>query len=140
MVKAFFEEGVAFGNGLVADGVCEGFGGADEDADFLGAGYAGVDEVALEHDEVFHRNGHYHNGELGTLALVDGYCIGERQLVEFGYVVFHKATVERDGERPLVSIDGGYIADVAVEHTLVIVVADLHHLVALTEGIAATSQ
>ena len=52
-------------------GVCEGFGGADEYADFLGAGYAGVDEVALEHDEVFHRHGHNYNRKLGALALVD---------------------------------------------------------------------
>ena len=76
IVKPLFQLGVAFGNGILFYGVCEGFGGADEYADFLGAGYAGVDEVALEHNEVFHRHRHHHNRKLRALALVncDGVC------------------------------------------------------------------
>ena len=107
---------------------------------FLGAGYAGVDEVALEHDEVFHRHGHDHNRKFRALALVDCDCVCQHNLVKFCYVVFYKAAVECNGQSPLVGIGGSDIADVAVEYVLVIVIANLHHLVALTESVAATSQ
>ena len=72
------------------DGVCEGFGGADEYAYFLGAGYAGVDEVALEHDVVFHRHGYHHHRKFRALALVDGYGVCESQFVKFRHIVFNE--------------------------------------------------
>ncbi len=98
------------------DGVCEGFGCAYEYADFLGAGYAGVDEIALEHDVVLHRHRDYNNRKFRALALVDCDCVCQHNLVKFCYVVFYKEAVECNGQSPLVCIDGSDIADVAVEY------------------------
>ena len=122
------------------DGVCEGFGGADEYAYFLGAGYAGVYEVALEHYKVLHRHGHDHHRELRALALVDGYGVCESQFVKFRHVIFNDSSVIYNGKGALRRIDGTDKSDVAVKHVLVVVVAYLHNLVTLTECVAATSQ
>ena len=57
-IKSLLELGVVLEDGLVVDGICEGFGGAYEYADFLRTGDSGVYQVALEHDVVLHRDGH----------------------------------------------------------------------------------
>ena len=114
--------------------------GVSEYADFLGAGYAGVDEVALEHDEVFHRHGHDHHRKFRALALVDCHGVGQRQFIEFRHIVFYEPPVIYNGQGALRGIHGVDISDVAIEHVLVVVVADPHHLVASPKRVAAACQ
>ena len=128
LLKALFEAGVAAVDDEVADGYAKGLGAADEDADALGAGDAGVDEVPLEHHVVGHQDGDDHYRELGALGLVDGGGVGQSDLVQFGVVILDFAAVEVDGKRAVFGIYGADVADVAVEDFLVVVVANLHHL------------
>ena len=119
-------------------GVCKRFGLPHKYTYLLGSGDACIYEVALKHHIVLHRYRHYHHRELRALALVDCYGIGQCQLVQLRDVVFNKAAVESHCQRSLIGVNRCDIADVAVEHVLVVVVADLHHLVALSISVAAS--
>lgn len=140
LFQSFFEFGVAVGDGLFPDRDVEGLGRADEDAYLLGTGYARVDEIALEHDVVAHAHRHDYHRELRALALVNGDGIGERQFIELRHVVFNRVAVEDHGQCSVGGIDSGDIADVAVEYVLVVIVANLHHLVALAIDVPGTTQ
>ena len=120
------------------DGVGQGLRGADDDAEFLRTGDAGIDEVALEHHEMGHQQGHDHDGIFRALRLMDGGGVGQRQLVEFRVLVLDAVAIERDSQRPLLRVNILHRADVAVEHVLVVVVAYLHHAIAPTVLESAT--
>ena len=110
-LQAFFEAGVATGDGEVPDGKPEGFGTADKDADAFCSGDAGVDEIALEHHVVGHQDGNYNNRELRTLGLVDGGGVGQGNFVQLGVVILNFAAVKVDGKGSVLSIDGADITD-----------------------------
>ena len=65
---------------------------------------------------------------------MDGGCIGGDQRVELAEAVGHRAPVEADLEFRHLGIDVVDIADVAVVDLLVVVILDLHDLVARRKG------
>ena len=73
-------------------------------------------------------------GYSGALALVDGGGIGRDQRVELAEAVGHRAPVEARLEFARLGVDVVDIADVAVVDLLVVVVLDLHDLVAGRKG------
>ncbi len=77
--------------------------------------------------------GHDDGLVLASLGLVDGDGVGQGDVHELVPLVAHRPAVEVDEQRPpgLVGLEDG--ADVAVEDVLVVVVADLHDLVARPE-------
>ena len=79
-----------------------------------------------------------HGGIFGALALVDGGGIGGNQRVELAEAVGHRAPVEAGHEFARLGIDVVDIADVAVVDLLVVVILDLHDLVAGRKGPAET--
>ena len=60
--KPFLQLGVAFLNDHVVDGIGQGLGCADYDADFLCPGDTRIDEVSLKHHEMGHQQGDDHHG------------------------------------------------------------------------------
>src|SRR5439155_22869074 len=82
---------------------------------------------------LYHQRNNY-GGIFGALAFVDCRRIGEHQLVEFAKAVDHLAALEVDGDLTFLHIDARHDAQVAVIDLPVIVVLDLHHLVAGAEG------
>ena len=88
-LQPFLELRIALGDGDVADGIPQGTLLTDDNADFLGTGDGGVDEVALEHDVVCEVDGDNDDGIFTALALVDGRGIGEAELIELRGLVFH---------------------------------------------------
>ena len=107
---------------------------ADEDHEPLAAGDAGVEEVSLQHGVVLGQDGDHHRGILGALALVDGGGIGGNQHVKLAEAVDHRPPVEGRDEFARLGIDVDDIADVAVMDFLVVVILDLHDLVAGRKG------
>ena len=75
-----------------------------------------------------------HGGIFRALALVDGRGIGRHQHVEFAKSVGDGPAVKAGDDLAGVGIDVVDIADVAVVDLLVVVVLDLHDLVAGGEG------
>ena len=74
-------------------------------------------------------------GEFAALALVNGEGIGGLELVEFAGLVFDEALgIETDVELHRIGVDGGDVADVAIEDLFVVVVVCLDDLVADAEG------
>ena len=57
------------------------------DDQLASSGDSGVDQVALQHDELLGCNRNQDDREFGTLRLVNGDRIGEGELVEFPEVV-----------------------------------------------------
>ena len=72
------------------------------------------------------------------MALVNGCRISGHQRVEFAEAIGDSAPVETGGELAGIGIDIVDVADVAVIDLLVIIVLDLHDLVAGREGPAET--
>ena len=82
------------------------------------------------------RNRHDHHRVFGALGLVDRRCVAEDQFIEFAKRIGDHPTVEGHGKLLVVSIDASDETDVAVEDVAVVVVLDLHDLVADAEAIA----
>ena len=79
-----------------------------------------------------------HGGILRALALVDGGGVGGNQRVKLAEAVGHRAPVEARHEFARLGIDVDDITDVAVVDFLVVVILDLHDLVAGRKGPAET--
>lgn len=122
VLQTLLELGVAVGDVDVVDGIPEGALLTDNNADFLGSGDGGVDEVALEHDVDGEVDGDDDYRILAALALVDCGGVGKVQLVEFGARISHFLAVEVDGEDSVFHVYVGDKADVAIEHFLGVVV------------------
>src|SRR5688500_15648148 len=76
-----------------------------------------------------------HNGGVfRSLAFVDRRSISWHEGVELAKSVSNRSTVKAGGELAVIQIYLLNIANVAVIHFLVVVVLDLHHLVAPSEG------
>src|SRR5260370_4280265 len=69
-----------------------------------------------------------------ALALVDGRRVGQHQLIQLAKAVIDVAAVEIDAELAFLHIDARHDAEVAIVDVLVVIVLDLHDLVARTEG------
>ena len=131
---------IAFQHGHIVDGIGQGFRRTDQHADLFGARDTRIDQVALEHHEVGHQHRHDHNRVFRPLRLMNRRGVGQRQFVEFRDIVLDPFAVEIDFQRPLLRIHLPDITQIAVEHILVVVVALLHHTIALTIGIAAAAE
>ena len=71
-LQPFLELCIALGDGNVADGIPQGAFLTDDNADFLGTGDGGVNEIALEHNIVGEVDGDDDDGIFASLTLVDG--------------------------------------------------------------------
>ena len=94
----------------------------------------GVEEVPPQHRVVLGQHRDDHGRILRALALVHGRGVGGHQRVELAQAVDVLAPVEPRGQLPGFGVDVGDLTDVAVVDLLVVVVLDLHHLVARREG------
>ncbi len=82
-------------------------------------------------------NGHHGRRALAALALVHRDGVGQAQLVQVREVEGDHPVVEPDVDLLLLQVDALDAADVAVEDVLVVVVPELHHLVARPEEAGA---
>ena len=139
-LQPILELRITLGDGDMADGIPHGALLTDDNADFLGTGDGGVDEVALEHDVVGEVDGDDDDGIFAALTLVDGRGIGEAELVEFRRLIFHNLPVEADGQCAVCDIDSGDKSDIAIEHFLGVVVLELQHAVAFAEYESGTGE
>ncbi len=69
-------------------------------------------------------------GAFASLVFVDGDGVGEDKFIEVGYVVWYIASVEVYDHILSDSIDLGDTSDIAVEDIFIVIVFDLHHLIA----------
>src|SRR6516162_7635631 len=107
---------------------------SDQDDQSFASRHAGVDQVSLQHCVMLYRQRNNYGGIFGALAFVDCRCIGEHQFVEFAKAVDHLAPLEVDGDLAFLHIDARHDAQIAVIDLTVVVVHDLHYLVAGAEG------
>src|SRR5208282_1327560 len=122
----------------IANGDRDGLLLADENHELLATGDASVEEIPLQHHVVLGQDGNDHGGIFGALALVDGGGIGGNQRVELAEAIGHRVSVEARHELARVGIDVDDVADIAVVDLLVVVILDLHDLVARSEDRAET--
>ena len=131
------ECGVAAAGSGGADGLGERAAGSDEDDELLGAGDAGVEQVALQHHPGGGGERDDHGGVFAALGAVDGDRVGVGEFVEFGEVVVDVLVfVGEHGEGLLLEGQAGDGSDGAVEDArlaFVVVVAQLDDLVAGAE-------
>ena len=106
----------------------------DEHDEPPAARQSGVEQVALQHGVVLGDDWDHDCRVLGALRLVDRGREGQRQLVELSVGVAHGTAVEIDDDLSLLLINGRDEAEVAIECVPVVVVLDLHDLVADTVG------
>ena len=87
-----------------------------------------------------HQHRHDHDRIFRPLGLVDRRGVGQRQFVEFRDIVLDLLAVEIHRQHPVLRIHLTDITQIAVEHLLSIVVAQLHHAVALSVGVASAAE
>ena len=95
---------------------------------------ARVEQISLKHRVML---GHDRNDDgrvFRTLAFMDRHRIGRNECIEFAESVLDYSTVEANAKLARSYIDIIDIADVAVVDLLLLVVLDLHHLVAGRKG------
>src|SRR5215470_9121290 len=107
---------------------------ADQHHQALAARQSGVEQVALKHGIVLSDDRYDDRRILGTLRLVNRVGVGQHDLVELSEWINHRTSIDFDGELTLRVVDVCDEADVAVESVPVVVVLDLHDLVADTVG------
>ena len=95
---------------------------------------AGVDQVALQHRVVLGRERHDDGGIFGALRLVDRRRVGRARAGRAPRRRRRSRGLEVDDELAGLESTDTTTADVAVVDLLVVVVLDLHHLVAGREG------
>ena len=95
---------------------------------------AGVEQVARQHGVVLRRHRDHHRRVFGALALVDRRGIGQHQFVQFAETVADLPAVEVGDQLALGRVDAPHDPKVAVVDIAIVVVLDLHDLVARTEG------
>ena len=89
---------------------------------------------------MLHRDRHHDNRELRTLTLMDSYGVCQCQLIKFRLLIFHRFAIECHCQSLLIDVYTAYKADIAIKHALVVIIADLHHLVTLTVDVARTAE
>jgi hypothetical protein len=104
----------------------------------LAAGHPGVEEIPLQHRVMLGECRDDNGGIFGALALMNRRRIGRHQRVELAESVGHGPAVEAGGEFARVCIDIYDVADIAVVDLLLVIVFDLHDLVAGGKGPSET--
>src|SRR5579862_3509701 len=95
---------------------------------------AGVEQVSLQHGIVLGQHWDDHRRILRTLALVAGCRVGRYQRVQFVKSIGDGAASEARDDLPFCGINICNMAYVAIIDLRVVVVFDLHHLVAERKG------
>src|SRR4030081_3035108 len=112
----------------------DGFLLADQHDQLLAARDAGVEEVPLQHGVVLGHHRDDDGGVLRALAFVNRRSIGRHQRIEFTKAVSSGRAVNAGRKLARLGVYIVDVADVAVINFLVVVVLDLHDLVAGCEG------
>ena len=105
-----------------------------QDDEPLATGDTGVKQIALQHHIVLRRDGNDDSGIFRALRFMDRRHVSEDDLVEFAEGVGDWPAVESDRHLAEFEIDGFDVADVAIIDLFVIVILDLHDLVADGKG------
>src|SRR5262252_8328980 len=98
------------------------------------ARYSRIHEVPLQHRVMLSTEWDYDGWIFRALALVNRRCIGEHQLIQVAEPVDNLTTVKLDADFAFLHVDARHHAEVAIVDILVVIVLDLHDLVARTEG------
>ena len=77
-----------------------------------------------------HEYGHHDDRVLTALGFVYRCGIGQHQLVKLRHVIDNQTVVKLDAQLPILRVNVLYDADVPVEDLFLVIVADLHDLVA----------
>jgi hypothetical protein len=100
----------------------------------LAAGDAGVDQISLQHRVVLRHERDHYRGVFLPLALVNRCSVCRHQGIEFAEAVGDRTPVETGDKLTFLRLDVRHKPNVAVVDLLVIVVLDLHDLVARCKG------
>ena len=119
---------------LVADGNRQRLPLADQHDQALATRHTGVEQVACQHHVVLRHQRNHHGRILRALALVDRRRIGEHQLIELAEAITHVPAIKGDDQLALVLIDPLHDAKIAIVDLAIVIVLDLHDLVARAEG------
>jgi hypothetical protein len=106
----------------------------DQHDQTLAARDPGVEKVALQHRVVLRHDRDDHGWIFRTLAFVNRRGVGGHQHVQFTKPVGDGSAVEDGTELAISGVDTFDVANIAVVDLLVVVVLDLHNLVAGGEG------
>ena len=102
----------------------------DQDHQSFAACHAGIEQIALQHRVVLGDDGDDHGWIFGALRFMDGRRVRQHDLIEFSERVGDRPAVEVDRDNSFLGINGGDEPDIAVEGLLLVVVGNLHDLVA----------
>src|SRR5271163_4110187 len=108
----------------------DGFLLSDQHHKPLAACDASVEQVSLQHRVMLREYRDDHGGIFRALAFVDGGRVSGHQHVELAKSVSHGPTVETRNDRAGIGVDVIDITDIAVVDLLVVIILDLHDLVA----------
>src|SRR6516165_6647632 len=95
--------------------------------------HCGVNQVPLQEEVMLHGQRHDYCREFRSLAFMDCDGVGQRQLVQFVEMVKYIPPLEANYRFALLGINAENLADVPVEHLLVVIVLGLDHLVSQPE-------
>lgn len=101
---------------------------------FLAPGDPSIEQITLQHGVVLRHDRYYDGRVFRALAFVDGCGIGRHQCVEFAEAVNDQASVKGCSELTVIRLDIPDVADVTVVDLLVVIVLDLHNLIAGRES------
>src|SRR6516164_4497180 len=96
--------------------------------------YSRIHEVPLQHRVMLSTEGDYDGWIFRALALGNCRCIGEHQLIQLAKPVDDLSTVKLDADFAFLHVDARHHAEVAIVDILVVIILDLHDLVARAEG------
>ena len=139
-VEAVAEQGGAAQVAGVAHRPLQGLGLGEQDDQPPGAGDGGIEQVAAQHATVLAQQRQHDGRVLRALRLVDGDRVGDGQAVQLVGGIGEPAAVHGDLERLRPLVDGGDPADIAVVDLAVVVVLELHHLVAQRQAALAAGE
>src|SRR5215472_18660990 len=107
---------------------------ADQNDQSFAAGDTGVEQIALQHGVVLRRDRDHDSRVFRALTLMDRRGVSRHQRVQFAKAIGNRTTIKCNGKFPAVRLDPRHVADIAVVDLLIVVVLDLHNLVAGREG------
>ena len=107
---------------------------SDQHDELLPSGNAGVEQIALQHGVMLSEYWDDHSGIFRPLAFVNGRRIGWHQHIEITVSVLDGSPVEAHCELPRIGIEIIDGADVAVVDLFLVVILNLHYLIAGGEG------
>src|SRR5262249_9661657 len=98
------------------------------------AGDARIKQITLQHGVMLRQHWNDDRRVFRTLTLVDGYGICRNERVQLAEAIDYGTPIEACSKLAFVKVEIHHIADIAVVDLLVVVVLDLHDLVAGREG------